>query len=284
MNTALFLSPQIDDAVLSCGGTMARLARQGYRVVLATCFTASVPRPNASAQERQAEYGMPPEQDYMAVRRQEDHAAAAMLGVARVVHFPHRDAVHRGYDHRDALYGDLLPSDDADRRLWADLQRLFGEERPALVFAPQGLGGHVDHRQTIRALQGLRVPVPVAWYREATILLQRGDAQPAREAPALPWTLAVEVTSTLGQRLAAAASYASQTGYRFGGEARLYETLQYLAEAEGRRTGMGRPTEAFGAEDEQAVQRLHAAIMQDVSGQGQRRAEWTSASAFAHAA
>ena len=47
--TALFLSPHLDDVAFSCGGTAAALGRAGWRLVVATVFTASMPAPTGFA-------------------------------------------------------------------------------------------------------------------------------------------------------------------------------------------------------------------------------------------
>ena len=79
MPTALALSPHLDDAAFSCGGTLARLAGAGWRVVVATAFTATVPEPSGFALACQLDKGLAPEVDYMALRRDEDAAAMRAL-------------------------------------------------------------------------------------------------------------------------------------------------------------------------------------------------------------
>ena len=80
MPHALALSPHLDDAAFSCGGTLARLAAAGWRVTLCTAFTRSVPDPTGFALACQLDKGLGPEVDYMALRRAEDDAACAALG------------------------------------------------------------------------------------------------------------------------------------------------------------------------------------------------------------
>ena len=87
MSTALAISPHLDDAVFSAGGTLAHLATAGWRVVMATVFTASVPEPKGFALACQLDKGLSPEVDYMGLRRDEDLTAADELGV-EAVHLP----------------------------------------------------------------------------------------------------------------------------------------------------------------------------------------------------
>ena len=94
--TVLAVSPHLDDAAFSAGGTLARLAARGWQVVMATVFTASVPNPRGFALACQTDKGLAPEIDYMALRRNEDRAAAGALGIEEPVHLPFREAPHRG--------------------------------------------------------------------------------------------------------------------------------------------------------------------------------------------
>ena len=83
MPTALALSPHLDDAAFSCGGLLHGLARDGWRVVMATLFTASVDRPSGFALACQTDKGLGAEVDYMRLRRAEDDAAARPSGSRR---------------------------------------------------------------------------------------------------------------------------------------------------------------------------------------------------------
>ena len=67
--TALALSPHLDDAAFSAGGTLHALARAGWRVVVATVFTRSVPDPQGFALACQLDKGLDASVDYMALRR-----------------------------------------------------------------------------------------------------------------------------------------------------------------------------------------------------------------------
>ena len=96
VRTALFLSPHLDDAVFSCGGTIALLPRAGWRVIVATVFTRSVLNPPGFAPACQLDKGLTPDVDYMALRRDEDAAACARLG-AEVRWLDALEAPHRGY-------------------------------------------------------------------------------------------------------------------------------------------------------------------------------------------
>lgn len=203
----LAVSPHLDDAAFSAGGVLALLADAGHEVTVVTCLTASVPEPQGFALACQTDKGLGPEVDYMAVRRAEDEAAMAALGVQHL-HLPLPEAPHRGYDSPAALFAGVRPDDDLDRRLLPLLADLDGD----VLLAPQGLGGHVDHLQVVRAVAALHRPT--AWWRDAPYVLRAPDA-PA--SPDLPGGLRpLRLPGDPARRYAACACYPTQLGHQFG--------------------------------------------------------------------
>ena len=166
MLTALALSPHLDDAAFSAGGLLTTLAAGGWRVVMATIFTQSVPAPQGFALACQLDKGLDPDTDYMALRRDEDDAAAAALGLAAPRHLPFREAPHRGYASAPELFADLRADDAIDRAIAPALADLIAAEAPDLLLAPQAVGGHVDHVQVVRALRSVAPAVPILWWRD----------------------------------------------------------------------------------------------------------------------
>lgn len=232
MPTALALSPHLDDAVFSCGGLLALLADAGWRVCMATAFTATVLPVQGFALACQLDKGLPPEVDYMALRRAEDRDAAAILGVSDLRHLGLPEAPHRGYESAPALFGAPREGDDAWRPLAALVAALDDELRPALVLAPQGLGGHVDHRQTIRAVREALSARQVAWYRDAPYAIRDPAADPDPAVPPLP-DARVPLGPALDRKAAAACAYRSQVGFQFGGAEAARAALRRFAIAEG---------------------------------------------------
>ena len=212
----LAVSPHLDDAAFSVGGTLAALADAGHEVTVLTCFTRSVPDPTGFALACQTDKGLGPEVDYLAVRRAEDRAAMAVLGAAPV-HLDLAEAPHRGYESAAGLFAGVHSGDDVWRAVRAHL-----EERDAdLWLAPQGLGGHVDHLQVLRAVAGL--DRPVLWWRDSPYVLRDPAAVPG---PQLPQGLSqVELPQERVRRADACACYATQLGFQFGGVAQLRVAL-----------------------------------------------------------
>ena len=110
----LAVSPHLDDAAFSVGGTLAALAAAGHEVTVVTCFTASVPDPGGFALACQLDKGLPADVDYLALRRAENAAAMAVLG-ATPVDLDLPEAPHRGYTSAADLFAGVHPGDDVYR-------------------------------------------------------------------------------------------------------------------------------------------------------------------------
>ncbi len=217
----LAVSPHLDDAAFSVGGTLAALAAAGHEVTVVTCFTASVPDPAGFALACQLDKGLPADVDYLALRRDEDAAAMAVLG-ASPVYLGLPEAPHRGYTSAADLFAGVHPGDDVWRSLAAALEGYEAD----LWLAPQALGGHVDHLQVLRAVTGL--DRPVLWWRDSPYVLRDPAAVPG---PELPDGLAeVRPPQDLDRRADACACYPTQLGFQFGGEAQMRSALAGLPE------------------------------------------------------
>ena len=238
MKTALFLSPHLDDVAFSCGGLAASLADSGWRTVLVTAFTQSVTPATGFALACQLDKGLPADIDYMALRRAEDMVAAERLGIDEVVWADLPEAPHRGYASAPALFADLHPDDDVLPALTGFFKQLHTSYQPDLVLAPQGLGGHVDHRQVIAAALDAFPPAIIAFYRDTPYAIRTPDAAPD---PAIPLTshIRAPIAASLDRKISAAQAYESQLGFQFQGPDNAAQVLRDFAIAEGN----GRPAE-----------------------------------------
>lgn len=217
----LAVSPHLDDAAFSVGGALAVLADAGHDVTVVTCFTGSVDGPTGFALACQTDKGLPPDVDYMALRRAEDRAAHAVLRT-RPVHLPLLEAPHRGYDSAPALFAGVRPDDV----VWQDVADALRPYDADVWLAPQGLGAHVDHLQVVRAVASLRRPT--AWWRDAPYVLRRPDAAPSEDLP--PGLVPRALRADRDRRADACTAYATQLGFQFGGEAPMRATLAELDE------------------------------------------------------
>jgi LmbE family N-acetylglucosaminyl deacetylase len=152
----LFLSPHPDDAVLSCGGLIHRLIQAGETVEVFTVTSGEIPpevRNSPFAAELLGRWQLGA--DAIAGRQAEDRAALAVLGsTARFGTIPDApfrlDAQGRQlYPDRNAIFGDLDPRDPALHRLGEITE---GCDPRTVIYAPLGVGHHVDHLLTQKAL------------------------------------------------------------------------------------------------------------------------------------
>jgi LmbE family N-acetylglucosaminyl deacetylase len=123
-----------DDEALLMGGTLARLAAEGHRVVLAVATDGEA---GAAASPYRSGSGL------AAIRRDELARSAAALGCARVVRFGFKDSGSSGTPADGAF--STLAVEDAARPL---IKLLRDEHADALtIYDPAGGYGHPDHRQ-----------------------------------------------------------------------------------------------------------------------------------------
>jgi len=215
------VSPHLDDAAFSVGGTLAALADAGHEVTVVTCFTASVPGPTGFALACQLDKGLPVGVDYMALRRDEDAAALTVLGAAPL-HLDLPEAPHRGYTSAPDLFAGVHDGDD----VWRSVRERLADVPGDLWLAPQALGSHVDHLQVLRAVAG--TGRPVLWWRDSPYVLREPGAVPG---PDLPGGLTpLELPQDLGRRADACACYVTQLGFQFGGADAMRAALAGLPE------------------------------------------------------
>ncbi|MCW8085692.1 PIG-L deacetylase family protein [Sabulicella glaciei] len=262
---ALALSPHLDDAAFSCGGTLARMAAAGWRVLVVTAFTASVPNPRGFALECQRDKGLPDDADYMALRRAEDLAACAALGAA-ALHLPFREAPHRGYADASALFAQVREDDAVHLALAPALSALPPAD---LWLMPQAIGGHVDHVQLLRAAALVRpLGLPLLHWEDWPYAA-RPHSHPARPVP-LNHLPEMKVACNAAARRRACHSYVTQLGFQFGGPAELDAALDAAGEEErfrldgvlpaaffpsvrGKATSASRPSQAASRVDERGT-------------------------------
>lgn len=152
MATLVTFHAHPDDEAIACGGTMARAAAAGHRVVLVTATSGEC--------GEVAEGVLAPGETLGERRREELAAAAGILGVARVEILGYRDSGMIGTpENEDPNCFWQTPVDDAAARL----ARILAEERPDAftVYDDHGNYGHPDHIQVhrvgVRAAEMARV-------------------------------------------------------------------------------------------------------------------------------
>jgi len=229
---AVYLSPHLDDAVLSCGGRIADEVARGERVLVVTLFTADEPAepPSALATDLRRWWRLPPG-EVMARRRREDAGALARLG-AESLHLGLAEAPYRRsaagapfYTELAGLFGEPDPEDAATvGALLAE--RLQALPAAARRVAPLAVGGHVDHRLVRAAVEA--DGGPVRFYEEFPYAEWKWFAlRRALGAPRDWQSEALPLADRLFEaRVQAILAYESQVPAMFHTEARLRKQLR----------------------------------------------------------
>lgn len=226
----VYLSPHLDDAVLSCGGAIHHHAAAGEKGLAITIFAGEFKgaAPPPFALEQHGYWGNPPRP--MALRRAEDVAALTLLGAA-VLHLDYLDAVYRAapsgqwmYTDLDTLLGEVHPDDpiyhDGAVGLADQLAGLIPRQAAPLIYAPLGAGHHVDHQLVhLAARHLLGLGYKVVFYEDYPYAEQRGALKTAlANANAGSWQFSVIPldAADLTAKVSAVGYYRTQMGVLFG--------------------------------------------------------------------
>jgi LmbE family N-acetylglucosaminyl deacetylase len=152
----VYLAPHLDDAALSCGGTIHARRAKGEPVLVITLLAGQFAGRELSplAAHIHAECGMLPQM--VTTRRAEDLAALSLLD-AQVLHLDFLDAIYRTAPEGRWLYGQLVDlfgaPDPADpltgqgvKKVAEQLAGLLPPPGQATLYAPLAVGRHVDHQ------------------------------------------------------------------------------------------------------------------------------------------
>ncbi|HDQ72008.1 MAG TPA: PIG-L family deacetylase [Chloroflexi bacterium] len=250
----IYLSPHLDDAVLSCGGRIWQQARAGEPVLVVTVF-AGAPENGASlsafARQLHARWETP--SGAVERRREEDRAALAILG-ADGVYWDYPECIYRRgvdarflYDSEDSLWGPVDPGEgDLANTLARQIERLpVGAGRA--LYGPLGVGGHVDHQIVRRALASARLSSGVVYYEDYPYAAQDEAVREAvgetLEDEPVRWRAERVALSEEAMRakVAAIAQYRSQLSTFWTSETEMESAIRAFAV----QAGGGRPAERY---------------------------------------
>lgn len=257
MNTYdhVYLSPHLDDAILSCGGHIWQQVQAGERVLVVTVF-AGMPAPHAPlspfAQSLHARWGHLA--DAAARRQEEDLAALTFLG-AEAVHWPYTDCIYRQtpaghfpYASEESLWEDIHP---AEQSLIVELVarlKALPVSRNSMVYAPLTVGHHVDHQVVRQAAQASGRPL--TYYEEFPYAEDAQAVQVALGKGQWQARLVSLCEQALEAKTAAIARYRSQLSTFWADEAEMAASVRAFAE----RIGGCVPAERYWIEDRPSPQ------------------------------
>ena len=162
----IYLSPHLDDAVLSAGGLIYEQTKLGIPVEIWTFMCGYPPELpegeySSFAQALHKEWGFPSAQAGIHIRREEDQRAAARVG-AGVVHFDFLDCIYRRGANGEWLYYEIsTPPREEDQGIPSQIAgavsaRLLPDD---VLVCQLSVGSHVDHVLVRRAAELLGRPL-----------------------------------------------------------------------------------------------------------------------------
>lgn len=160
----IFLSPHLDDVILSCGGLIAEQLKAGKEIEIWTICAGAPSDENLTpfAQSLHSRWQTGP--NAILIRRKEDKAACETLGVkARHMDIP--DCIYRRLPGGEPVINEekdlTRPLNPGEKPLVARLAQSLNSVLPANVpiVCPLTIGGNVDHRLTRAAAEALRRPL-----------------------------------------------------------------------------------------------------------------------------
>ena len=231
----IYLAPHLDDAVLSCGGAIIRQRQAGERVLVVTLCTAAPAAEgpfSALAQEFHRQWALDPEQA-IAARLNEEVLAMQRVG-ADYYWAGMLDAIYRyplAYHSRATLFGTPAPDDPLLPALRQFIQALRDRVPRAALYAPLGVGNHVDHQITYAAVLD-SAGGTVMFYEDFPYVAKPGALEQRLAALGGHFQArTIPIDATLAQKIDVSRAYASQLVEVFGGLAAMERTVADYAHA-----------------------------------------------------
>ncbi len=162
----IYLSPHLDDAILSAGGLIWEQTHTGIPVEIWTICAGNPPSEELSemAAKLHQKWGGDSPLDTVRLRRAEDQNAARRVGAA-TLHLPIPDCIYRRSKTGSLYYPDevFTAPNPAEQALVEQIRAMLAERltRHDTVVCPLTIGGHIDHRITRAAAEQLGRPL---WY------------------------------------------------------------------------------------------------------------------------
>ncbi len=166
----IYLSPHLDDVVLSCGGLICEQIKAGHQVQVWTICAGDPPNHELTPFARELHTRWNAENNPVSIRREEDLLACNQLG-AGSIHFNYPDCIYRRFP--ETLEPVIMKENDLFRKfdyreesLVRELHQKLQESVPesAQLVLPLTIGNHVDHQ--LARLAGERVGSRSCYYAE----------------------------------------------------------------------------------------------------------------------
>ncbi len=228
---AIYLSPHLDDAVLSCGGQILQATADQKAILIVTITAGDPPQTAVSdfAQGQHQSWDLLTEAS--AQRRVEDAAACRLIG-ADYAHWPVPDCIYRHhpetglafYNSDPDIFGTVHP---AEYPLVNELAVKMASLPPhGQALAPLTIGNHVDHQLTRLAAEQCFAE-KLIYYEEYPYVQRLGGVVSVIPPNDSQWQAEIIplTEGTLQTKIEAIAAYPSQMGNLFNGRLNMIQLL-----------------------------------------------------------
>lgn len=214
---AIYLAPHLDDAAFSCGGQIYARTQRGERVLVVTITAGEPPAAPLSELAQLHHDRWQLVAHAVQQRREEDSAACATMGTD-YRHWSLPDCIYRRHPQTDEpLYTTLNdifgPVHEAEGVLVAELAgQMAALPTAAAIFAPLGVGNHVDHQLTRQAAEKCYGRSALTYYEDYPYVALDGTLEVVIPPESVAWQPTVIPLSqdALQARCQAMAAFASQ--------------------------------------------------------------------------
>jgi LmbE family N-acetylglucosaminyl deacetylase len=229
---AIYLSPHLDDAALSCGGQIYDLTARGKPVLIVTLMAGDPADAPASQFAQSLHQRWELESDVVRARQAEDIAACTTLG-ADWEHWDFLDCIYRVesgtnrpfYTSDTEIFGKI---DATEIDLVGTLASRMGQLPDCnRIFAPLTLGNHVDHQLTRQAAERCFSVSHLYYYEDYPYARQFSAEKFAARDPRTLQSFTIRLTeSAINGRIQAIQCFKSQLSTFFQDEEDLENQLR----------------------------------------------------------
>ncbi len=178
----IYLSPHLDDVILSCGAQIFQHVRVGQSVMIVTVMAGDPPYHPLSDYARALHQRWQIHSKSVAARREEDKTACAVVG-AEYHHWNIPDCIYRRnpesgyslYSSDDDIFGAIDPFENHLIRRIQDLVANLPKHHQLL--APLSIGNHVDHQLVRKAAELSEEKSRLKYYEEYPYITNANDKE-----------------------------------------------------------------------------------------------------------
>ena len=223
----IYLSPHLDDAILSCGGLIHKQVHSQVIVEVWTIFAGDPPEGRISSYAVEQHNRWKPNENYPELRRAEDILACQQIG-ARHRHLPFQDCIYRQskngrwlYDTESAIFGNISRDDESTIEIIRTFLRTALKPSDHVVL-PLAIGNHVDHQITRKAMK--HIDQQIHFYADIPYVIQQTNNL-AKETQKMKSDIHDLSKSNLANWENSILHYASQIKTLFGDEGKMCEFI-----------------------------------------------------------